>query len=71
MDDFLSGVTVLEIDIEICQKFGEIRNNLRKEGKLIGNFDILIAATAILNDLEIITDNKADFLRVKEIKLWE
>jgi len=70
LDDFLSCVAILNINIEICQKFGEIRNILRKEGKLIGNFDILIAATAIVNDLEIVTDNKEDFSKINEVKFY-
>lgn len=66
----MSGVVILDINIEVCQKFGEIRNELRKKGSLIGNFDILIAATAAVNNLEIITDNIADFSKVKEVRLW-
>ena len=69
LDDFLSGVIVLNINIEISKKFGEIRNDLRKTGKLIGNFDILIAATAIVNNLELITNNKNGFSRVKELRI--
>jgi len=68
LEDFLQGVVVLNINKETCKKFGEIRNNLRKKGNLIGDFDILIASTAIINDLKIITNNKKHFERIEEIK---
>ncbi|RGK25804.1 type II toxin-antitoxin system VapC family toxin [Bacteroides intestinalis] len=36
---------------------GDIKADLRREGKLIDDFDILIGCAAILNHLTIVTDN--------------
>ena len=63
--EFLEGVIVLNIDEIICKKFGEIRNNLRKSGNLIGDFDILIASTALVRGLRIITNNDKHFRKIK------
>jgi len=46
LKDFLSGVVVLEIDINVCKIFGKLRHKLRRKGEMIGDFDLLIAATA-------------------------
>ena len=42
---------------ETLPLFGDIKANLRREGKLIDDFDILIGCASILNHLTIVTDN--------------
>ena len=42
---------------ETLPLFGDIKADLRREGKLIDDFDILIGCAAILNHLTIVTDN--------------
>ncbi|MEK6887584.1 MAG: type II toxin-antitoxin system VapC family toxin [Candidatus Aenigmatarchaeota archaeon] len=68
-EDFLEGVIVLNLSNDICKKFGEIRNILRKKGELIGDFDILIASTSMVHDLKLITNNTAHFSRIKELEM--
>jgi len=53
LDDFLSFVTVLGINEEICRTSGEQNARLRKEGRIIEDFDLLIAAITISNYLPI------------------
>ncbi len=64
LQDFLTGVTILGIDNEIAKIFGKQRAMLRKKGKLLDNFDILIAATCIYYDLKLITNNISHFDRI-------
>ena len=45
LEAFLEDVSVLGIDEEICKLFGKERRRLRQQGALIGDFDLLIAAT--------------------------
>jgi len=40
LEDFLSGVTTVGIDDEICKRFARLRGSLRRQGKLIGDFDL-------------------------------
>jgi len=42
---------------------------LRKSGKPIDDFDLLIGATAIANDLILVTNNIKHFENLKKIKL--
>jgi predicted nucleic acid-binding protein len=44
LTEFLSGGVVLGIDGEICRRFGQLRGLLRSAGKLVGDFDLLVAA---------------------------
>ena len=68
---FLRGVEVLGLNRQIMQRFARIRGDLRRQGLLIGDLDILIGATALQYDLTLLTRNIAHFQRIPEIKLYE
>jgi len=59
--EFLNITDVLYLDSSILEKAGEIYGFLKKNGELTGEFDILIAATAIVNDLALVTNNKRHY----------
>lgn len=65
---FLRGVTVLPLNRSIMQRFGYIRGDLRHKGQLIGDPDLLIAATALYHDLILITRNKKHYQRISSLK---
>lgn len=52
---------------------GRIRADLATIGKMIGAYDIQIAAIARVNDLILVTHNTSEFSRVADLKLedWE
>ena len=70
LKDFLSGVMVLEINEEISKKFGELRAKLRTQGKLIGDFDLLIASTGLCYNLTLLTYNINEFERVENLNIF-
>ena len=57
IDDFASGLAVLGVDPEVARVFGEIKAQLRQAGKLIEDLDLMIAATACVYDLTLVTSN--------------
>ena len=61
LEGFLSGVDVLGLDQEICKRFGQLRGSMRKRGQTIGDFDLLIAATALRHNLKLLTNNRKHF----------
>lgn len=67
--DFLSGVTVLGIDTAICQHFGRERARLRRMGRLIGDFDLLLACTCLRHDLTLLTGNLRHFETVEGLRI--
>ena len=69
VDDFASGVRVLGLDEDISRLFGEFKSQLRKQGMLIDDFDLLIAATARHHRLTLITHNLDHFSRLPELQL--
>ena len=66
---FLEAVDVVPLDDASCRVFGAERARLRGEGKLIGDMDILIGATAISKDLTLLTNNTRHFTRMQGLNI--
>jgi len=66
---FSLGVTVENLSHEIMNTYAKIRIELEKSGKKLDEFDLLIAATAIVNKLILVTRNIDHFKRIKGLKL--
>lgn len=62
---FLAPFSSLPVNPEIARIGSRIRRDLRKRGEMIGDFDILIAATAIEATVSIVTDNVNHFNRIE------
>ncbi len=69
IDDFISGITVLHVDLEIARSFGKLKAYLRQKGELVADFDLLIAATALTYDLILVTNNLNHFCRIPDLRL--
>jgi tRNA(fMet)-specific endonuclease VapC len=67
---FLRSVVILLPTQPIMRQFARIRGELRRTGKIIGDFDILIAATAIQHNLTLVTRNVRDYQRIPQITLY-
>lgn len=67
---FLRWVDILPLNRRIMRRFARIRGQLRREGQLIGDSDILIGTTAILHDLTLVTHNARHFTRIPNLKLY-
>src|SRR6266487_5525575 len=57
----LRAVRVLPLNRAIMKRFARIRGQLRRRGQIIADPDILIAATAVQHDLNLVTRNIRDF----------
>ena len=66
---FFGAVDVVPLDDAACRVFGEERARLREEGNLIGDMDILIGATAISNNLTLLTNNTRHFERMQGLNI--
>jgi tRNA(fMet)-specific endonuclease VapC len=65
---FLTGVQILPI-FDSLDVYANEKARLRKVGKPIDDFDLLIGASALANDLVLVTNNTKHFERLTEIKL--
>ena len=65
----LSDVTVLQLDGEIARRCDTVQAALRREGKKIPTLDMLIAGTALVNDLTVVTHNQRHFSLVPRLRI--
>jgi len=65
----LQAITILPFSIDADRYYGQIRNNLERQGKTIGANDMLIAAHALSLDATLVTDNTREFERVQGLKI--
>ena len=68
---FLSDFAILPVTDPIVEHFARLRALLRQRGQLIPDMDLLIAATAITEDLALITRNVRHFARLPDLQLYQ
>ena len=56
-------------DRKAAECYGDVRSSLEKRGKMIGGYDLLIAAHALSLDWTLVTNNENEFRRVKGLKV--
>jgi len=66
---FKKNLTILSDSEESALRFGKIKADLRSKGKIIEDFDILIASIAIVNSCILITNNTDHFERIDDLQI--
>lgn len=67
---FLRPCRLLGVNRPIMTRFAELRVELRRSGRLIPDFDLLVAATALHYNLTLVTFNRRHFERIPNLKLY-
>lgn len=62
--EFEEVINIVELDRKCLESYAQIKVRLKSEGKILDDFDILIAATAIVNDCILVTNNIKHFERI-------
>jgi tRNA(fMet)-specific endonuclease VapC len=68
--EFQRDVSVLPLSEPVMLRVARLRGELRREGRLIADADLLIAATALDDDRTLITRNTRHFQRVRGLRLY-
>ena len=68
-EKFLRPFQWLSVNPAVAREASRIRRQLRLQGKLIGDFDILIAATALVGNFQLVTRDDRHFQRVRNLKV--
>lgn len=69
LQDLLSDVQVLSVDVATALRFGEVRAKLVDVGLTVPTADLLIASTALLHDLTLVTHNTRHFANVPGLRI--
>jgi tRNA(fMet)-specific endonuclease VapC len=69
LSDLLLELHSLPVDDDIARKFGEIRAAFLDQGRPMPELDLLIASTALVHDLTLVTHNVRDFVHVPGLRI--
>jgi tRNA(fMet)-specific endonuclease VapC len=68
LDNFLSGLTIIPI-FHALDLYAKEKARLRKTGKPIDDFDLLIGTTAVTHNLIMVTNNTSHFKSITNIEM--
>lgn len=69
VQDLLGLVTIVDVNVDIGRKFGEVQAGLLDRGKPAPPLDLLIAATALVHGYTVVSHNTADFQNVPGLNI--
>ncbi len=67
--DFCLDFNIIDFTTEDAEAYGLIRAYLKNKGKIIGSYDMQIAAQAMTKQFTVVTNNYAEFARIPWIKV--
>jgi tRNA(fMet)-specific endonuclease VapC len=70
LTDFLSGVSILGVEGEVCKVFGKERGRLRQAKKMIGDLDLLIASTCLHHKITLLTNNRKHYEAIDSLNIF-
>jgi tRNA(fMet)-specific endonuclease VapC len=68
VEQFINQLTILPF-FDAIRIYAKEKTRLRKEGKMISDFDLLIGCTAVEKELIMVTENIREFERISGIKI--
>ena len=69
MDAFFGAIRVLPYDRKAAEASANARASLKKRGRPIGAYDVLIAGTALAHALILVTSNVREFKQVEGLRV--
>lgn len=69
LEKFLADFEILPFEAEAAYRCGELKLELERKGKIIGPFDLQIAAHALSLNAILVSNNIREFKQVKGLKL--
>ena len=70
---FCNLVQCIDWNTDAAMAYAKLRQELEKQGNIIGSMDMLIAASAIAENAILVTNNTAHFSRISGLKIenWD
>jgi tRNA(fMet)-specific endonuclease VapC len=62
-------LALVDFSVQSAQLFGKIKADLKQQGNIIMDADIMIAAVALSNNLTLVTNNEKHFNRIPDLKI--
>jgi tRNA(fMet)-specific endonuclease VapC len=68
---FLARFALIDLSDPVMEHFARVRTDLRRQGMLIPDLDLLIATTALHRNLALVTRNARHFARIPGLTLYQ
>jgi tRNA(fMet)-specific endonuclease VapC len=68
---FLARFALIDLSNPVMEHFARVRTDLRRQGMLIPDLDLLIATTALHHSLVLVTRNVRHFARIPRLTLYQ
>jgi predicted nucleic acid-binding protein len=65
----LNDLRVLDVGSDVARRFGRLRAELLDRGRPVASMDVLIAATALVHDLTLVTHNLRDYSDIPGLRV--
>ena len=69
LNQMLESLVIYDFGLKEAQIYAQIRANLEQKGQIIGNMDMLISATALANELVLVTNNEREFSQIAGLRI--
>jgi predicted nucleic acid-binding protein len=69
--DLLNDVIALDVTTDVGRRFGELRAALLDAGQTTPEMDLFIAATALVDNLILVTHNVQDFINIPGLTIQD
>jgi predicted nucleic acid-binding protein len=69
VQELLNDLTLLDVTHDVARQFGELRAARFDRGLPPPEMDLLIAATALVHDLTLVTHNSKDYVNVPGLRM--
>jgi tRNA(fMet)-specific endonuclease VapC len=67
--NFISNFEIISFELKDAEIYGIIRAELEQKGKIIGAYDMQLAAQALSRDYIFVINNTKEFNRIKKLRL--
>ncbi len=71
VETVLSEIEILDFDLNLARQHAKLWAALESSGKMIGAYDLIIAASALHYDFTLATLNRAEFGHVADLRLLD
>jgi len=68
-EQFVGAIAIIPPTTTTLRRFGELKANLRRSGKPVADFDLMIASTALSEQLILVTNNTRHYARIPDLVL--
>jgi tRNA(fMet)-specific endonuclease VapC len=66
---FLGSINILPFDEDAAENFARLKAELKRDGNLIDDMDLMIASICIDADYVLVTNNTKHFSRIEDLKI--